>query len=50
MTSSFYATVSYKPNASINKPNKAQLPLLNPKQSVISPLNGEVIYIIYVKC
>jgi len=44
ITSNFYATVSYKLNASINKPNKARLLLLNPKQYVISPLNGEVVY------
>jgi len=42
ITSNFYATVSYKLNASINKPKKARLPSLNPKQSEISPLNGEV--------
>jgi len=50
-TSDFYAAVSYKLNASINEPNKAQVPSLNPKQSEISPLNGEVVYnLIYVKC
>jgi len=39
-----YATVSNKLNASINKPNKVRLHSLNPKQSEISPLNGEVVY------
>ena len=33
-----------KLNASFNKPNKARVPSLNPKQSEISPLNGEVVY------
>jgi len=33
----------YKLSASINKPNNARLPSLNPKQSEISPLNGEVL-------
>jgi len=28
----------------VNKPNKEQVPSLNPKQSEISPLNGEVVY------
>jgi len=28
----------------MNKPNKVRVPLLNPKQSEISPLNGEVVY------
>jgi len=44
ITSNFYATVSYKLTASFNKPNKARFPSLNPKQSEISPLNGEVVY------
>jgi len=38
------STVSYKLTASINKPDKARLPSLNPKQSEISPLNGEVVH------
>jgi len=40
----FYATVSHKLNASVNKPNKARLPSLKPKQKEIPPLNGEVVY------
>jgi len=35
--------VSHKQNASVNKPNKARVPSLNPKQSEISPLNGAVV-------
>jgi len=31
-------------NASVNKPNKARSPSLNPKQSEVSPLIGEVVY------
>jgi len=38
-------STSDKLNASINKPNKARLPSLNPEQSEISPLNGEVVYV-----
>jgi len=44
ITSNFYATVSYKLNASVNKPNKTWLPSLNPAQSEILPINGEVVY------
>jgi len=44
-----YDTVSYKLNASNHKPNKAQLPSLNPKQSEISPLM-EKSFMLYVKC
>ena len=44
ITSNFYATISYKLNASFEKPNRARVPSLNPKQSEISPLNGEVVY------
>jgi len=43
-TSDFYIAVSYKLNASINKPNKARSSSLNPKQSEILPLNVEVRY------
>jgi len=32
-TSNFYVTVSYKLNASINKPNKARVPSLNPNRA-----------------
>ena len=42
--SNFYATVSHKLNGSVNKPNKARVLSLNPKQSEISTLNGEVVY------
>jgi len=48
ITPNFYAMVSQKINASINKPNKARLPSLNPKQSVMSPMDKS--FIIYVKC
>ena len=34
----------HKLNASINKPNKARVPSMNPKQCEKSPLNGEVVY------
>jgi len=44
ITSNFYATVSHKLNAYVNKPNKARVPSLNLKQNEISPLNGEVVY------
>ena len=44
ITSHFYATVSYKLNACITKPYSARIPSMNPKQSDISPLNGEVLY------
>ena len=44
ITSNFYATVSHKLNASVNKPNKARVPSLNPKQSEISPSNGAAVY------
>jgi len=40
----FLRCSSYHLNASINKPSKARLPSLNPKQSEISPLNGEVVH------
>ena len=40
----FYVTVSHKVNASVNKPNKVRILSLNPKQSEISPLNGELVY------
>jgi len=49
ITSNLYDTVSYKLNASIHKPSKAQLLSLNPKQSEISPLM-EKSFMIYVKC
>jgi len=44
ITSNFYPTVSSKLNASNNKPNKTRLPSLNPKESEISLLDGEVVY------
>jgi len=44
ITSDFYAPVSYNLNASFNKPNKENVPSLNPKQSELVPLNGEVVY------
>jgi len=43
-TSDFHVTVSYQVNPFINKPNPARLPSLNPKQSEISPLNGDIGY------
>jgi len=43
-TTNFYVTVSYKLNASVNKFNNPRLLSLNPKQSEISPLNGDVGY------
>ena len=45
ITSNFYATVSYKLNAS----NKARLPSLNRKQSEMSPPKEVVYILIYVK-
>jgi len=44
ITSNCYPTVSSELNASFNKPNKTRLPSLNPKESEISPLDGEVVY------
>jgi len=44
ITSNFYPTVSSELNASFNKPNKTRLPSLNPKESEISQLDGEVVY------
>jgi len=39
-----YNFIQPKLNASFNKPNKARVPSLNPKQSEISPLIREVVY------
>jgi len=43
-TSNFFATVSYKLNASINKPNKARVPRWIQNRAKYRHLNGEVVY------